>query len=71
MKESFSSLGGVSRDSSFAEIDAFEKEATKKANELQRENEMDEVAIANIENSEEYKKAKANRDAVGGQRGGN
>lgn len=70
-KESFSSLGGVSRDSSFAEIDAFEKEATKKANELQRENEMDEVAIANIENSEEYKKAKANRDAVGGQRGGN
>ena len=70
-KESFSSLGGVSRDSSFAEIDAFEKEATKKANELQREIEMDEVAIANIENSEEYKKAKADRDAVGGQKGGN
>lgn len=71
-KENFDrSLGTISGASTFSEIDAFEKETTKEANELQRQNEMDEVAIDNIKNSEEYKKAKADRDAVGGQRGGN
>lgn len=70
-KENFDpSLGILSSTSEFKDIDAFEKNTTAEANKLQRENEMDEVAIANIENSEEYKKAKANRDAVGGQKGG-
>lgn len=72
-KENFdpNKLGELSKTSEYKDIDAFEKETTNEANELQRQNEMDEVAIDNIKNSEEYKKAKADRDAVGGQKGGN
>lgn len=51
-------------------IDKVEKEASSRTNELDREIETYNVANANIKNSEEYKRATADRNAVGGHKGG-
>ena len=51
-------------------IDKVEKEASSRTSELDREIETYNVANANIKNSEEYKRATADRNAVGGHKGG-
>ena len=54
----------------FDTIDKVEKEASSRTSELDREIETYNVANANIKNSEEYKRATADRNAVGGHKGG-
>lgn len=54
----------------FDVIDKVEKEASSRTSELDREIETYNVANANIKNSEEYKRATADRNAVGGHKGG-
>lgn len=64
------SFNGSTNPSTFEDIDNLEKIASGKSSDLEREIEMHEVAVANIENDPRYKRAVANRDAVGGHKGG-
>lgn len=65
-----SSFNGLTNPSTFADIDNLEKVASGKSSDLEREIEMHNVAVENIENDPEYKKAVADRNAVGGHKGG-
>lgn len=65
-----SSFNGLTNPSTFADIDNLEKVASGKSSDLEREIEMHNVAVENIENDPEYKKAVADSNAVGGHKGG-
>lgn len=69
-QEDFSEIAESRSDfSTFDQIDSLEQVTSEKAGELQREIEIEEVQISNIESNPDYQKAKADRDAVGGHHG--